>query len=146
MFNRAILIGRLVADPEMRTTPNGINVATFRIAIDRYSKSAERQTDFINIVAWRERAEFVCRYFTKGRLIGVEGSIQTRSYTDKEGNKRNAFEVVADRTFFVESKSSAVGGAPSPAPAASDPNAGVSYSSGSEGDFQVVDNDDDLPF
>lgn len=145
MLNRAILIGRLVADPEMRTTPNGINVATFRIAIDRYSKTAEKQADFISIVAWRERAEFVCRYFTKGRLIGIEGSIQTRSYTDKDGNKRNAFEVVADRAFFVESKSSAAAGAPSPAPV-SDPNAGVSYSSGSEGDFQVVDSDEDLPF
>ena len=108
MYNRAILIGRLVADPEMRTTPNGINVATFRIAVDRpFSKNAEKKADFITIVAWRQQAEFVCRYFSKGRAIGVEGAIQTRDYTDKEGNKRTAVEVVADNVFFVESKKSA---------------------------------------
>ena len=146
MFNRAILIGRLVADPEMRTTPNGINVATFRIAVDRpFSKNAEKKADFITIVAWRQQAEFVCRYFSKGRAIGVEGSIQTRDYTDKEGNRRYAFEVVADRVFFVESKGASSGsGADFSAP--SNSNAGVSYSSGSEGDFQVLDDDNDLPF
>lgn len=142
MYNRAILIGRLVADPEMRTTPNGINVATFRIAIDRFTKGAEKKADFISIVCWRQQAEFVCRYFSKGKAIGVEGSIQTRDYTDKEGNKRTAFEVVADRVFFVESKS-ASGGSPAPAMPS---NEGVSYASGSAGDFQVVDGDDDLPF
>ena len=146
MFNRAILIGRLVADPEMRTTPNGINVATFRIAVDRpFSKNAEKKADFITIVAWRQQAEFVCRYFSKGRAIGVEGSIQTRDYTDKEGNRRYAFEVVADRVFFVESKGASNGsGAEFSAP--TNGNVGVSYSSGSEGDFQVLDDDNDLPF
>ena len=104
MYNRAILIGRLTADPEMRTTPNGINVASFRIAVDRpFSKGAERKADFITITCWRQQAEFVCRYFSKGRAIGVEGSIQTRDYTDRDGNKRNTFEIVADRVFFVES-------------------------------------------
>lgn len=142
MYNKAILIGRLVADPEMRTTPNGINVATFRIAVDRFTKSAEKKADFINIVSWRQQAEFVCRYFSKGKAIGIDGSIQTRDYTDKEGNKRYAFEIVADRVFFVEPKN-ASGGAPATPTAA---NEGVSYSSGSTGDFQVVDNDDDLPF
>ena len=150
MYNRAILIGRLVADPELRTTPNGINVASFRIAVDRpYSKNAERKADFLNIVAWRQQADFVCRYFSKGRAIGVEGSIQTRDYNDKEGNKRYATEIVADRVFFVESKSAA--GAASneggfSVPSAAD--AGVSYSSGSAGDFQVTayDDDNDLPF
>lgn len=142
MYNKAILIGRLVADPEMRTTPNGVNVATFRIAVDRaYTKGADKKADFISIVCWRQQAEFVSRYFSKGKAIGVEGSIQTRDYTDKDGNKRYAFEVVADRTFFVESKN-ASGSAPT-APAG---NEGVSYASGSAGDFQVVDNDDDLPF
>lgn len=148
MYNRSILIGRLVADPELRTTPNGVNVSTFRIAVDRpYSKNAEKKADFITIVAWRQQADFVCRYFSKGKAIGVEGSIQTRDYTDKEGNKRNAFEVVADRVFFVESKSASgasgsEGSFSAPAAAA----AGVSYSSGSAGDFQVIDDDNDLPF
>ena len=92
MYNRAILIGRLVADPEMRTTPNGVNVATFRIAVDRpYSKNAEKKADFITIVAWRQQAEFVCRYFSKGKAIGVEGSIQTRDYTAQDGSKRYVF-------------------------------------------------------
>ncbi|PWM25856.1 MAG: single-stranded DNA-binding protein [Oscillospiraceae bacterium] len=146
MYNRVIMIGRLVADPELRTTPNGINVASLRIAVDRpYSKNAEKKSDFFNVVAWRQNAEFISRYFSKGRLIGIEGSLQTRDYTDKEGNKRTAFEIQADRAFFTESKS-ASSGAPgdyaSPAPA----SAGVSYASGSSGDFQAIDNDDDLPF
>lgn len=142
MYNKAILIGRLVADPEMRTTPNGINVATFRIAVDRpYTKGAEKKADFISIVCWRQQAEFVSRYFSKGKAIGVDGAIQTRDYTDKDGNKRYAVEVVADRVFFVESK-----GAAGSAPAAPAANEGVAYASGSAGDFQVVDNDDDLPF
>ncbi len=145
MYNKAILIGRLVADPEMRTTPNGVNVATFRIAVDRpfTAKGAEKKADFISIVCWRQQAEFVSRYFSKGKAIGVDGSIQTRDYTDKDGNKRYAFEVVADRVFFVESKN-ASGGMPDMH--AEQPNQGVSYASGSAGDFQVVDNDDDLPF
>ncbi|MBP1577090.1 MAG: single-stranded DNA-binding protein [Oscillospiraceae bacterium] len=150
MYNRAILIGRLVADPELRTTPNGINVASFRIAVDRpYSKNAEKKADFINIVAWRQQAEFVSRYFSKGRAIGVEGSIQTRDYTDKDGNKRYATEIVADRVFFVESKSAAgVSSEGSFSVPAANANAGVSYSSGSAGDFQVTayDDDNDLPF
>jgi len=106
MYNRAILVGRLVADPEMRTTPNGVNVATFRIAVDRpFSKNAEKKADFITVVTWRQQAEFVCRYFSKGRAIGVEGSIQTRDYTDKEGVKRYIFEIISDRVFFVGDKS-----------------------------------------
>lgn len=135
MYNRSILIGRLVADPEMRTTPKGINVATFRIAVDRpFSKNAEKKADFITIVAWRQQAEFVCRYFSKGRAIGVEGSIQTRDYTDKDGIKRYAFEVVADRLFFVESKNASGGNNEAAAPI------------DVEEEYQVVDSDDDLPF
>ncbi len=137
MLNLAVLIGRLVADPEMRTTPSGINVATFRIAVDRMGK--EKKADFINIVCWRQQAEFVSRYFSKGKAIGVEGSIQIRDYTDKEGNKRNAFEVVADRTFFVESKSSGETGN------RASPQSEAHYTA-NVGGFQVVDNDDDLPF
>ena len=154
MYNRVIMIGRLVQDPEMRTTPNGINVARIRIAVDRpYQKGAERKSDFFNVTCWRQQAEFVCRYFSKGRLLGVEGSVQNREYTDKDGNRRFATDIIADRVFFVESKSAANSGSNDggysdnstyrAAPAA---DAGVSYSSGSVGDFSMNGDDDDLPF
>ena len=87
MLNRAIIMGRLVADPELRQTPNGVSVITFTVAVDRnYSRDRERQTDFIDVVAWRQTAEFVSKYFSKGKMIIVEGSIQTRSYEDRNGN------------------------------------------------------------
>ena len=153
MLNKAILVGRLTADPELKQTPNGVSVCSFSIAINRpySSKNGERQTDFINIVAWRGQAEFVAKYFRKGNAIGIYGSIQTRSYTDKEGNKRTAFEVVADAVSFVESKNAASGampsyGAPAPSPVAPSTQPGVSYTSGSIGDFQEIEDDDDLPF
>ena len=105
MFNLVILTGRLTAQPELKTTPNGVSVCTFGIAVDRaYKKGEEKQTDFINIVAWRQTAEFVSKYFSKGNLIGIEGAIQTRKYQDKNGNNRTAFEVVANNVHFVESK------------------------------------------
>jgi single-strand DNA-binding protein len=106
MINKAILVGRLTADPELKTTNNGTAVCSFRIAVDRTftGKNGERQADFINIVAWRNTAEFVCKYFGKGDAIGIDGSIQTRDYTDRDGNKRTAFEVVADRVSFVGGK------------------------------------------
>lgn len=157
MFNRIILIGRLTTDPELRTTPQGINVSSFSIAVNRpsSSKGGERQTDFINIVAWRNNAEFITKYFSKGRLIGIEGSLQSRSYTDKEGNKRTNFEVLCDRAFFTESKGSATGAssdgqpsytAPAAVPFHSEPTGGVSYATGSAEDFVTVTDDDDLPF
>ena len=106
MLNKAILVGRLTADPERKQTPGGVAVCTFDIAVNRpYSdKNGERQTDFIHIVAWRSTAEFVCQYFHKGNAIGIDGSIRTRSYTDKDGKKRTVFEVVADAVSFVEGK------------------------------------------
>ena len=106
MLNVAVLMGRLVADPELRQTPNGVSVTSFTLAVDRsYVKAGmERQTDFIDIVAWRNTAEFVCKYFRKGQLAAVQGSIQTRTYTDKQGNKRKAFEIVADNVHFAEPK------------------------------------------
>lgn len=143
MYNKAILIGRLVADPEMRVTSQGTNVASFRIAVDRAFTKGEKKADFINITAWRQQAEFVCKYFSKGKPIGVDGSIQTREYTDKEGNKRTAFEVVAERVFFVESKSSS---SSSFAGTQSGAEEHASYSSGTAADFTVIENDDDLPF
>ena len=106
MLNTAILMGRLVADPELRHTPNNVAVTSFTIAVDRsYVKAGtERQADFIDIVAWRNTAEFVCRYFRKGQMIALQGSIQTRSYTDSQGIKRKAFEIVAENVHFADSK------------------------------------------
>ena len=111
MLNSVCLMGRLAADPELKTTQNGVSVTSFRIAVDRtfQSKGQERQTDWVDVVAWRNTAEFVTRYFRKGSMIAVQGSIQTRSYTDRDGNKRTAFEVVADNVFFGESKRSSDG-------------------------------------
>lgn len=154
MLNCAVLMGRLVADPELRTTPNGVSVTTFRIAVDRsfVRQGEERQADFIDIVAWRSTAEFVTRYFHKGSMIAVQGSIQTRSYEDKNGNKRTAFEVVADNVSFCGSKAESgntgarpysveVAAAAAPAPPA------ATYANGSTGDFESIDDDDELlPF
>ena len=107
MFNIVILSGRLTADPEIKTTQNGVSVCSFSIAVERrYKQGEERQADFINIVAWRSTAEFVSKHFTKGSMIGIEGSIQTRKYQDRDGNNRTAFEVVANNVQFVESKRS----------------------------------------
>ena len=104
-FNLVVLTGRLTADPELKTTPNGVSVCSFDIAVDRnYQNTSERQADFIKIVAWRQTAEFISKYFNKGSMIGIEGSIQTRKYQDKNGNNRTAFEVVANNAHFVESK------------------------------------------
>jgi len=99
-------MGRLTRDPELKQTPNNVSVATFSLAVDRNYQSDKdnKQTDFINIVAWRHTAEFVSKYFTKGQLVAVEGSIQTRSYQDKDGNNRTVFEVVADQVYFAEKK------------------------------------------
>ena len=142
MFNLVVLTGRLTADPELKTTANGLSVTTFSIAVDRrYRSGEERQTDFINIVAWRQSAEFITKYFKKGSLIGIEGSIQTRRYQDKNGNNRTAFEVVANNVQFVESKrdgSSPMGDSAVPA----------SYSNADVNDFADLGDatDDDLPF
>jgi len=160
VYNKAILIGRLVADPELRQTPNGISVCTFRIAVDRAFQSkggGERQADFIDIVAWRQQAEFVSRFFGKGKLILVEGSIQVRSYTDKNDQKRTAVEVVAENVRFVGSKAESEGGggnsrsipSDSSAPPARDGGslaAPTAYSSGSADDFVEIEDDGDLPF
>ena len=105
MFNLVILTGRLTADPELKTTPNGVSVTSFSIAVERrYRQGEERQADFINIVAWRSSAEFICKYFKKGSMIGIEGAIQTRKYQDRDGNNRTAFEVVANNVQLVEFK------------------------------------------
>jgi single-strand DNA-binding protein len=116
MLNRVILQGRLVADPELRHTQNNVPVASYRIAVDRSyatrdaNGNRQSQADFINIVSWRQAAEFVCRYFTKGSLILVEGQLQMRDYTDKEGNRRTIAEVVTDNIEFCGPRQQGQGG------------------------------------
>lgn len=151
MLNCAIIMGRLTADPELRTTPNGISVTSFSVAVDRsYQKSGEeRQTDFINVVAWRQTAEFVSRYFHKGSMIAVQGSIQTRNYEDKTGAKRTAFEIVADNVSFCGSKAES-GTGNFAAPASVAPSAPASpapsFSTAGANDFSSADMEDELPF
>lgn len=117
MLNKVILMGRLTREPELRTTPNGVDVANFTLAIDRgYTKAGEeKQADFINCTAWRGSAEFVGKYFSKGMLMIVEGRIQSRSWEDTSGAKRYAVEVIADRVQFGETKKAAQQNAAAPA-------------------------------
>ena len=106
MLNRVVLMGRLTADPDYRTTQNGTAMARFSLAVERdfSGPNNERQTDFLDVVVWRQRADFVNKYFHKGQLVAVQGSIQTSSYTDREGNKRKAWDVIADQVYFAEGK------------------------------------------
>ena len=141
MFNLVVLTGRLTADPELKTTNTGISVTSFSIAVNRrYRAGEETQTDFINIVAWRQTAEFITKYFKKGNMIGIEGSIQTRKYVDKNGNNRTVFEVVASNAQFVESKKDS-------APSAGGEDA-ASFSNADSSDFTEIDTgmDEDIPF
>ena len=143
MLNCAVIMGRLTADPELRQTPSGVAVTRFTVAVDRgYVKAGEeRKADFITVVAWRQTAEFVTRYFSKGSMIAVQGAIQTGSY-EKDGIKRSTFEIVADNVSFCGSKSeSSTGGAPR-----MNDTAATSFSNGSIIDFAAVADDDDLPF
>ena len=147
MLNSAIIMGRLVADPELRTTGNGNSVTTFTVAVDRrfVRQGEERQTDFIDIVAWRQTAEFVSRYFRKGSMIAVQGSIQTRMYEDKNGNKRKAVEIVADNASFCGSKAESGTGDYGRSGSVMNSQPAPSYSTADEGDFKEIP-EDDLPF
>ncbi|MBQ6708091.1 MAG: single-stranded DNA-binding protein [Clostridia bacterium] len=145
MLNNVVLMGRLVADPELRTTGTNVSVTSFAIAVDRAfaRPGEERQADFIDIVAWRHTAEFITRYFRKGSMIAIQGSIQTRMYEDKNGNKRKAVEVVASNVSFCGSKSeTGTASAPRMETAAPAP----SYSTSEANDFVEIQPDDDLPF
>ena len=148
MLNKIILMGRLTRDPELRRTGTGTAVTSFSLAVDRdfKSQSGEKETDFVDIVAWRSTAEFVSKYFTKGRMAVVEGRLQIRDWTDKDGGKRRSAEVVADNVYFGDSKrdggdSSGYSAAPAYKNAApSNFNAGGS-------DFAEIGEDDgELPF
>lgn len=116
MLNRIVLMGRLTRDPELRHTGSGTAVASFTLAVDRDFKdqNGQRETDFIDIVAWRSTAEFVSRYFAKGRMAVVSGRLQIRNWTDKEGNKRRSAEVVAENVYFGDSQKAAQSGGESP--------------------------------
>ena len=147
-FNKVILIGNLTADPELKQTAQGTSVCSFTLAINRrFSRNADQgqpTADFINVVAWRERAEFVAKYFKKGRPLLVCGQLQSRSWTDAQGNKRYATEVVADEITFVENKNSASAGDAS-VTYAPDAYGASTASVGSVPDFEEVD-DNSLPF
>ena len=152
MLNVVAIMGRLVADPELRTTPAGVNVCQFRIACDRnFARQGEqRQADFVDIVAWRAQADFVCKYFSKGSLIAINGRIQTRNYQDKNGNNRTAFAVVAENINFGGSKGTSSakvddGGEATPRSEAW-PKADPPANYGGVDDFAVIDDNDDLPF
>ena len=161
MLNRVILMGRLTADPDYRTTQSGTAFARFRLAVDRdyQNPQGERQTDFLDVIAWRSTADFVSKYFHKGQLVAVQGSIQVSSYTDREGNKRRSWDIVADQVYFAEGKrdsgyqqnnfdySRYDRMTPPPAQNQQSPygEPAGSYSNGDEGDFAPVA-DDDLPF
>ena len=150
MLNRIVIMGRLARDPELRRTQSGIAVTSFRIACDRDFKSqnGEKGTDWIDVVAWRQTAEFVSKYFTKGRLAIVEGRLQSRDWTDKDGNKRTAIEVVADNVYFGDSKrDGADRGDSYGAPSYSAPRGGYSAPIGGASAFAEIDEEDgDLPF
>ena len=164
MLNRVVIMGRLVRDPELRTTQSGTPVTSFTLAVDRDFKSresGEKSTDFIDVVAWSQTAEFVCKYFAKGRMAIAEGRLQIREWKDKDGNNRRTAEVVAENVYFGDSKRDGAGepgyGAPaygnagygaSAAPAYGAPPAyGGGYGAGESSGFsEIADEDGDLPF
>ena len=160
MLNHIVIMGRLARDPELRHTQSGVAVASFRLAVDRDFKdknTGERATDWIDVVAWRQTGEFVSRYFTKGRMMVVDGRLQSRKWEDRDGNRRTSIEVVADSCYFGDSKKESSG----PPPAEQYPPAGGygddgyggyapgGYSAGGYGDNQfheLEEDDGELPF
>ena len=152
MYNHTGLQGRLTADPELRHTPSGVAITSFRLASDtgRKTKDGQKITNFIDCVAWRAQAEFVSKYFTKGRMAVVEGRLQTRDWTDREGGKRVATEIVADNIYFGDSKRDGAGDFGG-APASYSAPVGGGYSSpapsGGHSDFaEIGEEDGELPF
>lgn len=154
MYNKAILMGRICNDLELKTVPSGASVLSFRLAVDRsyQIKGEERKADFFNIVAWRSTAEFISRYFAKGRMILVEGELQTRQYIDKNGSTQNIVELVVNTAHFTgekatNSNSNNYGGYNPPPPANTAASAAApAISSGSTSDFVETGSDDDYPF
>ena len=147
MLNKIILMGRLTRDPELRRTESGTAVCSFSIAVDRDFKdkqTGEKTTDFIDIVAWRSSAEFVSRFFTKGRMAVVEGRLQIRDWKDKDGNNRRSAEVVADNIYFGDSKRDSQSGGDYAPPAYGSP--AESYTAPASGGFAEIEEDGELPF
>lgn len=133
MLNRVVLMGRLTADPELKSTPAGTHVTTFSIAVERNftdKTTGNRPVDFIPIVAWRGTAELVCKYFAKGDMIALDGSLQTRNYQDQNGNKKTLYEVIAEQVYFTGKTENT-----------QRPDVGISI-----GDFEEIESDDELPF
>ena len=150
MLNHIVIMGRLTRDPELRRTGSGIAVASFTVAVDRDfggRDGGERETDFIDCVAWRQTGEFVSKYFTKGRMAVVSGRLQIRSWTDKDGNKRRTAEIVADNVYFGDSKREGDGGSSYAAPAAPSFGGYSAPAGAPASDFAMLDDDDaQLPF
>lgn len=141
-FSKVILGGRITAHPELKTTPAGVSVCQFSVAVNRkYSKEGEQQTDFINCTAWRATAEFIAKHFGKGSSICVVGNIQTRSWTDQQGQKKYATDVIVDEAYFVDSKGEQ--SAPSAGGGSYIPGA---YTKPEAPQFEEMNVDDDLPF
>ena len=150
MLNKIFLMGRLTRDPELRRTQSGTAVTSFSLAVDRDFKgqNGEKETDFIDVVAWRNTAEFVSKYFTKGRMAVVEGRLQIRDWTDRDGAKRRTAEVIADNVYFGDSRRDSAEGGYAPAPAYGAP-AGRGYSApaGGHSEFaEIGEEDGELPF
>ena len=162
MLNVVAIMGRLTRDPELKTTQSGVNVCRFSIACDRsfIRQGEERKADFIDIVAWRQQADFVCKYFGKGSLIAVDGRLQTESYQAKDGTNRTRIEVVANNVSFAGAKASGkpatasyeqqtashVWEAKTAQSAPQKPQSVPEYSQGSADDFSVIDDSEDIPF
>lgn len=145
MINVAVIMGRLTADPELKTTQGGNSVCSFTVAVDRnYApQGQERKTDFINVVAWRSTAEFVSKWFRKGQMIALQGPIQVRNYEDRNGNKRTAVEIIANEVSFCGSKAEQ---GTQRNPQEYPPEATQQVSNAEPDDFSDVDMDDELPF
>ena len=150
MLNHIVIMGRLTRDPELRRTGSGVAVASFSLAVDRdfgKNENGERETDFIDCVAWRQTGEFVSKYFTKGRMAVVSGRLQIRNWTDKDGNKRRSAEVVADNVYFGDSRRDGETGSSYSAPAAPSYGGYSAPASSPASDFAMLDDDDaQLPF
>ncbi len=147
MLNTAVIMGRLVATPELRTTPTGLSVTSFTVAVERRfaKRGEERQADYIDVVAWRQTAEFVTRFFKQGSMIAVQGSIQTRLYEDKNGGKRKAIEIVAENVSFCGSKAETNTGMRDEfVPDRVEPVA--AFSNVDVDDFKEIPTEDELPF
>lgn len=148
-LNAVTIMGRITAAPELKTTPSGVSVISFCVAVDRkyQPQGQEKKTDFIDVVAWRNTAEFICKYFQKGSMIGIEGEIQTRTYTDQDGKNRKVTEIMANNVSFCESKQSTgnQGGAGSNVNAT--PDYGTpAYGMPSASNFEEIPSDESLPF